>query len=270
MSTYFLHDGQNELGPFTLDLLKKQKISRTTPVRLEGSDNWVPAEKLEGLKDLVVPLKIRRPKDIAPVVKEKITQLKEKEPRILYGSLLCIALILGVSIFSVTQSGAKEPPPVAATLSPVITSPQNVAVVEETEVKKEKEEAIRPVVQKVDEAKTTRLRWNKLITATNSNYGIGLLGGIKDLSIILSNRTDYPIDEAVAKVTYIKANGSTWKTKLITINGVPAHDSKEQSVPDVGRGKKVKVTLQKVISKKMNFSYTEGKKGRDPEDPYVL
>jgi hypothetical protein len=74
----------------------------------------------------------------------------------------------------------------------------------------------------------------------------------------------------VAKITYIKSNGSIWKTKLITIYGVPAHDSKEQSVPDVGRGKKVKVSIQKIVSKKMKFSYTEGQKIKSPDDPYVI
>jgi hypothetical protein len=40
-------------------------------------------------------------------------------------------------------------------------------------------------------------------------------------------------------------------------------------VPDVGRGKKVTISLQKIISKKMKFSYTDGKKITNHEDPYV-
>ena len=88
------------------------------------------------------------------------------------------------------------------------------------------------------------------------------------MSVTVNNRSTYPIDEAVVNVTYIKASGGVWKTKLVTIYGVPAHDSKEQSLPDVGRGKKVKVSLYKVISKKMKLSFTEGQKITNKQDPY--
>jgi hypothetical protein len=87
---------------------------------------------------------------------------------------------------------------------------------------------------------------------------------------MVTNRTDFPIDMAVVKVTYIKAGGGIWKTVPVTIYNIPPHDSKEHAMPDVSRGKKVKVTIQKIISKKMNFSYTEGQKRGSPDDPYVM
>src|SRR5215210_5677493 len=99
MSTYYIHDGRNEVGPFSIDLLKKQKLTRSTPIRQMGTDNWMPAEKLAPLKEVVVPRKIRRPQDIVPVVKERIADLRQRKPRLLYGSLLFIALIAGVSLY---------------------------------------------------------------------------------------------------------------------------------------------------------------------------
>ncbi|HEX8315188.1 MAG TPA: DUF4339 domain-containing protein [Flavisolibacter sp.] len=267
MSTYYIHDGRNEVGPFSIDLLKKQKLTRNTPIRQMGTDNWMPAEKLAPLKGVVTPGKIKRPQDIVPVIKDRVAYLKERRPKVLYGSLFLIALIAGVSLYTVTKTEAKALSPV------VVPRPSEIVARYSTQstptVVVLKEEKKPPVVAE-DKAKATRLRWNKLIHAANSNYGIGFLGGIKDLSVVITNRTDYPIDEAVAKITYIKSNGSIWKTKLITIYGVPAHDSKEQSVPDVGRGKKVKVSIQKIVSKKMKFSYTEGQKIKSPDDPYVI
>lgn len=265
MSTYYIHDGRNEVGPYSIDLLKKQKLTRNTPIRRMGTDHWMPAEKLAPLKEVVVPRKIKRPQDIVPVIKERIADLKERRPRILYGSLFLIALLAGISFYSITKKRAPA-------LQQVVVPGQAEVVARfapQTTAELPKEEKKAPAVSE-DKAKATRLRWNKLIAATNSNYGIGFLGGIKDLSVIISNRTDYAIDEAMAKITYFKANGSIWKTKLITIYGVPAHDSKDQSVPDVGRGKKVKVSIQKIVSKKMKFSYTEGQKVKNPDDPYVI
>jgi len=264
MSTYYLHDGRNEVGPLTIDILKKQKLTRNTPVRQKDTNSWMPAEKIGELKELVATRKIKRPKDIVPVMMERITDLHYRKPKALYGGLLGIALMAGISIYSINKATAqKEEQP-----SVVAETQQSIATTQKTAAGITAKPEIEKPIEKEDATKAARLKWNKLISASNSNYGIGFLGGIKDLSVTITNRSDYPIDEAIVKVTYIKANGGIWKTKYITINGVPAHDSKEQSVPDVGRGKKVKVSLYKVVSKKMKLSYTDGQKIKNAEDPY--
>jgi hypothetical protein len=271
MSAYYLHDGQNEVGPLTIDILKKQKLSRSTPIRHKDSDTWMPAEKLDALKELVAPKKIRRPSDILPVVGEQIAYLKQKNSWVLYGSLLGLAILACLSIYSVTKTvPQKAAEPVALTkltASVAVAVPAALQETSPTELPKPKEHKPLPAI-KEDKGKIARRQWTKLISATNSNYGIGLLGGIKDLNVVLTNRTDYVIDEAVLKITYIKANGAIWKTKMVSVFGVPAHETKEEPVPDVGRGKKVKVSIQKIISRQMNFSYTEGQKITNPEDPY--
>jgi hypothetical protein len=269
MSTYYLHDGRNELGPFTLEELKKQVLTRNTPLRQKDTNNWLPAEKLTELKPLLVPKKIRRPKDIVPVVTERVIDLHQRKPVILYGTALCAALLAGLSFYTVGRSSASVVVPQAVGATKLVAVPLPTKVVAATELSiAAAPKVIKPSAE--DEAKATRLRWRKLISAANSNYGIGFLGGIKDLNVIITNRTAYPIDQAVAKVTYIKANGEVWKTKLITLYSIPPHESKEQPVPDVGRGKKAKVSIQKVVSKKMKFSYTEGQPIKNTEDPYVL
>jgi len=277
MSTYYLYDGQNEVGPFSIDLLKQQKLTRHTPIRKNNTNTWMPADKLEGLKEVVAPKKIRKPKDIVPAVKEKIADLKERRPLLLYAILVAIGLAICITIYSVSINSLKElPKEVVQNNGPRILGTQTTAIsatplteVTATEVKTTEEKAKLAAV-KTDKEKAARQQWRKLISVTNSNYGIGFLGGIKDLNIIVTNRTDYPIDEAVAKVTYIKANGDVWKTKLVSVSHIAAHDSKEEPVTDVGRGKKVKVSIQKIVSKKMKFNYTEGQKTGNPEDPYVL
>lgn len=270
MSTYYFHDGRNEVGPFSIDLLKKQKLTRNTPVRQDGSDSWLPAEKIPGLKEIVAPRKIKRPKDIVPVVIERVADFKQRRPKTLYACLFCIALLAGISIYSLKQGSTKE-----NLKKDTVT---NVGIEKEFDHpsatfavagiapsdKSRKEEV------KEDKEKETRLRWNKLISATNSNYGIGFFGGIKDLKIIVNNRSDYPIDEAIVNVTYIKASGGVWKVKPVAVYDIPSHENKEQSVPDVGRGKKVTVSIKKIVSRKMKFSYTSGKKIENPDDPNLM
>jgi hypothetical protein len=284
MSAYFIHDGRNESGPYSVDELLDKKLTRNTPIRLKDSNYWMPAEKLPVLKEKVVPRKIRRPKDIVPGMVERVTDMYYRKPRALYSILLGAALFGTISIYSINKSEAKPVPaaaaitktqPVAEVAKPEVVQnlqPElaTVTAVKPVETKKQESPTVKPVKapDKIDREKAARLKWSKLITVTNSNYGIGLLGGIKDLKVIVTNRSDYPLDEVVAKVTYLKANGNLWKTSLVTIGSVPADDTVEQEMEDVGRGKKVKVTIQKIVSKKMKFSYTEGQKTNSKDDPY--
>jgi hypothetical protein len=240
----------------------------------------MPAEKLESLKELVVPQKIRRPKDVLPVMANRFSELRQRRPKTLYAVLVCFALTAGISLYKSNRVANTKIPEVVVKQKP---QPANVSPVPPTAyiapAPKAKTAPAKPVATetkkaapaapvKEDRAKEARLRWNKLITATNSNYGVGLLGGIKGLEVTVTNNSDYLVDEAVAKLTYIKANGEVWKTVFVSTYGVHPHESKTQPVADVGRSKKVKASLYKVVSKKMKLSYTEGQKIKNYGDPY--
>ena len=256
MNRFYFYDGQNEVGPFTVNELKAQKLTRTTPIRQKDSDKWMPAEKLADLKPLLVPRKIKAVRDVLPAVSENLVVLHRERPKTLYGVLFCLAMLAGLSFYSLAKPIQK---PVA--LKPSVANISAPAAGDVKTNPAEKSNATTPVEKepKKDNAVVpTKTQWNKLVTATNSNYGIGFLGGIKDLSVIVTNRTDFPLDEVVTKVTYIKAGGGIWKTVPVTIYGILPHETKEQTVPDVNRGKKVKVSLQKVVSKKMSVNYTAG------------
>ncbi|EIA08532.1 DUF4339 domain-containing protein [Flavobacterium frigoris] len=53
MKTYYLHNGNENEGPFDLEELKSKKISRTTPVWCAGMDDWKTAWEVEELKSLL-------------------------------------------------------------------------------------------------------------------------------------------------------------------------------------------------------------------------
>src|SRR5439155_6153833 len=86
------------------------------------------------------------------------------------------------------------------------------------------EEKPKPPTVVVDsKAKEFRKNWSKYINAGNSSYAYGVFGGINNLSIQFYNKTDYPIDELTAKITYIKANGKPWKSKFISVFNLAPH-----------------------------------------------
>jgi len=54
MKQYFIHNGQNEEGPFDLEQLKLQPLKKETPIWYEGLDKWTTAGEIEEIKILFV------------------------------------------------------------------------------------------------------------------------------------------------------------------------------------------------------------------------
>ncbi len=52
MKKYYLHNGTEQEGPFSVEELKAKNISRQTPVWHEGLTDWVNAETILELKDI--------------------------------------------------------------------------------------------------------------------------------------------------------------------------------------------------------------------------
>ncbi|MBS1563907.1 MAG: DUF4339 domain-containing protein, partial [Bacteroidetes bacterium] len=52
MKSYFVHNGQLSLGPYTIEELQSQQITRETPVWKEGFERWIAAGLVEELSDL--------------------------------------------------------------------------------------------------------------------------------------------------------------------------------------------------------------------------
>jgi len=116
--------------------------------------------------------------------------------------------------------------------------------------------------------KNYRNNWYKYIDVGPNSYRSNSLGGIYGLEINVVNNTEYMLDEVIATITYVKANGDAWKTVEVPIYNVPANSYKTQPVPDVERGISVEVVTTAVISKKMHFCYIPGNWANNSDDPY--
>ena len=68
MKKYFYTNGIDKIGPFSLEELKEQNLSRDTKVWFYGLDNWKPLYEIEELNSLTnsipPPLKTFETKDI--------------------------------------------------------------------------------------------------------------------------------------------------------------------------------------------------------------
>ncbi|MBV7532298.1 hypothetical protein [Chitinophaga sp. sic0106] len=124
--------------------------------------------------------------------------------------------------------------------------------------------------QFVDRRVYFRQNWQQFITVSLSDYRTGLLGGIKDLSIIVRNQTDYPLENAVVTLQYLRNNDEVFKTEEYAIKNIPAQGQQTLQASNSRKGSKASVKLLSITSQAMNFCWSVNKKvAPGTPDPYA-
>lgn len=116
------------------------------------------------------------------------------------------------------------------------------------------EQAVEANKNSEEEAKA-RIRNNitSYVTAERSAYNYSSLGGISNLSISVSNSTNYLMDKVQVKVIYIKANGEVWDTKIIDFDLLEPNTKKTIRVEDTNRGVSVQYEFASIHSTALNL-----------------
>jgi hypothetical protein len=111
MKKYYLHDGNEQLGPFAIDELKDKKINAETHIWCEGMTDWIAAGKIEELKDIliVVPPKFEKTQSTPPpivkdTIKEASTKPKKKKQPLLISILLIVGILGGIGAISLFKN----------------------------------------------------------------------------------------------------------------------------------------------------------------------
>ncbi|MCW3463204.1 hypothetical protein [Chitinophaga nivalis] len=104
-----------------------------------------------------------------------------------------------------------------------------------------------------------RRNWQQFIAATAGDYRTGLLGGIRNLEIIVRNQTEYPLDNVMVKVEYLKNNNELFKTEQYTISNIPEKGVRTITASNSRKGSKVQVKLMSITSQAMNFCWAVSK-----------
>lgn len=274
MTQYFLHDGNQELGPFGIEQLKSQNLKEETPIWHEGLEHWTTAGKLPEIKNLLIRkipppfIKITEQK-LPPPKEDKIPpskpnqytkQLPEKNKAKLLPMLTVIGIIAaGIIVWLLYQNSKNQE--IINTINDKVTT---------QEIEKENAESERNRINQAITAKNMKYRnnWSDYIEATNGKYQYSEMGGIKELKVIVTNNTEYMLDEVEVLVHYIKKNGDYFKTETVMVYNIPAKGNKSVGAPESNRGTSVRMDIQSITSKKMHFCYSSGNWANNSEDPY--
>lgn len=204
MSHYYLHDGHTQKGPFTLDELQTENIKPDTHVWHEGITDWTKAYQIESLQHLFKtppPLHVLPPIYAATSTSNTNytadTKPTKSASRWIYPILYVAAIILFVYIAAKLYEG-----------------------------------------QQFDKTTKEDVRNNiyTYVKMDNSEYRTLSLGGIYGLSITVSNRSSYMLEDVRVLVRYIKANGETWKNEYLDFVYLGPYKQITLRAPDSDRG----------------------------------
>jgi hypothetical protein len=100
----------------------------------------------------------------------------------------------------------------------------------------------------------TKKKIKKLVVIDKVNYKTGLLGGVKNISVSLSNHSNYKMDLVIVDVDYLKANDNTTKTeRLYFKNMLPDAVLTLEAPP--GQGSKIDCRITLISSKELDYLY---------------
>ena len=283
MKTYFIHDGHTKKGPFTFNELKNLELSKGTPVWFEGLSEWTTAENVPELSSLLsVPptfsgLNTQSPPELVVSQYEPVVKKAFAMP-IAVGAGITIVALVGWLIYSnKSQAIALEQ----------IKQEQQIHQ-QQQQLQKQEQQKVDFAVQKLEEDKLKeeakkkrkaeeldiqrkfyRNNWHEFITLEKNKYTYNDLGGIYNLKLNVTNRTDYEIDEVTAQIVYIKTNGDVWKTIEVPIYSIGSNSNKVEPIPDVERSTSVEIQITGIRSKAMQFCYAPGNWANNSKDPYL-
>lgn len=83
MKKYYIHNGTEQVGPFTIEELKVNKINKTTPIWYDGLDIWTTAEQVEELQELLkssAPPPFGEPKKMPPPIQKPTKSFNSVQP----------------------------------------------------------------------------------------------------------------------------------------------------------------------------------------------
>ncbi|MDI6048648.1 DUF4339 domain-containing protein [Flavobacterium sp. XS2P24] len=271
MKKYFIHNGQCEVGPFDFEQLKTMQLKNETPIWHGGLQNWTTANNIEELKSILNS-------NVSPPKFENFTQQNSNPPifsnpvyennqnfapkkkktlrNILIGVGVLSVLFFGLIIYASTN------------YEPNYDENGELIIIDSSAVSVDDEQ------DRINEELTIKNRSyrnniEQYVEASTNQYSYNELGGISNLDIIVTNNTEYLLNEVNVAVDYIKDSGGIYKTEIVTIYNIPAKQDKSASAPESDRGTSVNAKVQSISSRKLHMCYDNSFAPKAGEiDPY--
>ena len=223
MKKFYLHNGHETIGPFDREDLYAQKINNETLVWSQEMITWKKAGEVNELKVILQTTPLP-----PPLLKKKtqVNQYKKARNRNFNIYLLIAIVLIACMAIGYTMLSEKK------------QSNQETSIPADDSIQRH-----------------VRNNITSLVKVTNNQYAVSTFGGISNLDVIVSNNTDYTLDQVTVAIDYIKKNGGIYKTETLTFNNIPAKQNISLSAPNSKRGLAVKLTMQTITALELSLCY---------------
>lgn len=106
-----------------------------------------------------------------------------------------------------------------------------------------------------EEVEQTRKNIHHLVAVDANKYKTGVLGGISDLQLTISNNSLYPLDQVEVEVRYLGPEKRVVKTQLLLFNDVAPGEQKTVEAPRTNRGVTVDYVITRINSKALGLAH---------------
>ncbi|MBC7850820.1 MAG: hypothetical protein H7Y31_13850 [Chitinophagaceae bacterium] len=96
----------------------------------------------------------------------------------------------------------------------------------------------------------------RLVSVYGSPFKVGVLGGISNLELTVSNNSLHSLNEVEVIVTYLNLDKKIVKTQKLVVNDLPAGEEKIISVPKSNRGVSVSFSVSKLNSTSLDVAHS--------------
>lgn len=229
MKKYYLHDGVQQQGPFDINELKSKNISKNSQIWCDGILDWMHAWKIPELSELInstPPVFNKQTTNFSGnqlqhnrIIESNATKNNSSFGKKLLTFLAAVVLILvGLYVYSQLQNN---------------NTVQN-------------KETLQTIVDRQKEQ--VRNNISSYVTVGSSSYNYRLIGGISNLSLIVTNNSGYMLDDVKVKLSYIKADGTLWKDIDVDFTYVEGNHNMTIKIPDTDRGISIKYQIVSIKS----------------------
>lgn len=146
----------------------------------------------------------------------------------------------------------------AKTATPVIKEtppakdeqPQTVKIIPAVVTSKPEEKQVPP-----QEMERARRNIHQLVAVDANKYKTGVLGGISELKLTVSNNSLYPLDEVEVEVRYLGPEKRVVKTQMLLFSDVAAGEQKTIEAPRTNRGVTIDYVITRINSKALGLAH---------------
>lgn len=143
--------------------------------------------------------------------------------------------------------------------------------------KKVPEEAPFPI-KKEEKAKTSKAKkgtaYQRMtllndIQITNNPALVASSGwGILPFGVSVQNQSDFLIENLEVTIEYLRTDKSVAGKNTIAFKNIPPHETISRMAPSYDAGKTVRLSVTSAKSSELDYCYSIGRRGTDPDDPY--